>query len=153
MKQTLSLAALLITISAAVLAPTSASAQVNVNITLGDAPPPLRFESVPAPRAGYIWAPGYWNWDGGRHVWSAGHWERVRRNEVYVRPEWRQEDGRWRFVQGGWKNGHYDKHEGKHKGKHKDKHDRDDGDRRDHDDDHRGKGNHCPPGQAKKGNC
>ena len=28
----------------------------------------------PAPRAGYIWSPGRWDWNGRRHVWVAGHW-------------------------------------------------------------------------------
>ena len=34
------------------------------------APPPDRVERVPAPRQGYIWAPGYYRWDHGRHVWT-----------------------------------------------------------------------------------
>ena len=25
-------------------------------------PPALRVETVPAPRVGYVWAPGYWGW-------------------------------------------------------------------------------------------
>lgn len=146
MKNTLHIAALLLSIGATAFLPTTASAQVNVNITLGDAPPPPRYEVVPGPRAGYIWAPGYWNWDGGRHVWSSGHWERVRRNEVYVRPEWREEGGRWRFVQGGWRNGQHHKHEERRERDYEDRHEG----RDDHD---RGRGYHCPPGQAKKGNC
>lgn len=28
----------------------------------------------PAPREGYIWSPGRWEWNGRRHVWVAGHW-------------------------------------------------------------------------------
>ena len=28
----------------------------------------------PAPRAGHIWSPGHWEWNGRRHVWVAGHW-------------------------------------------------------------------------------
>ena len=28
----------------------------------------------PAPRAGYIWSPGHWEWNGRRHVWVAGRW-------------------------------------------------------------------------------
>jgi len=28
----------------------------------------------PAPREGYIWSPGHWEWNGRRHVWVAGHW-------------------------------------------------------------------------------
>ena len=42
------------------------------------APPPDRVERVPAPRQGYIWAPGYYRWDHGHHVWTGGRWMRER---------------------------------------------------------------------------
>ena len=32
------------------------------------------YEVVPAPRAGAIWSPGRWEWNGYRHRWVAGHW-------------------------------------------------------------------------------
>ena len=149
MNSKLRVVALLMAIGSCAMLPFSASAQVNININLGEAPPPLRFESVPAPRDGFIWAPGYWNWDGSRHVWSGGHWERVRRGEDYVRPEWRQENGKWRLVQGGWKQNHR-KHKEKDKDDNEDRHDNRGGD---NEGKHRGDGEHCPPGQAKKGNC
>jgi hypothetical protein len=155
MTKSLGLAALLIALSATAVLPGIAVAQVNVNITIGEAPPPLRFESVPAPRNGYLWAPGYWNWNGNQHVWSSGHWERVRQDYDYVRPEWRQENGQWRLQQGGWKRGRHHGNEGRHNDDHEG-----DGDHRHHDEgrdggDRQGRGNedHCPPGQAKKGNC
>jgi len=28
----------------------------------------------PAPRPGYIWSPGHWEWNERRHVWVAGRW-------------------------------------------------------------------------------
>lgn len=31
-------------------------------------------EITPAPRAGYIWAPGHWETRGTRQSWAAGHW-------------------------------------------------------------------------------
>jgi len=34
------------------------------------APPPPRVVEYPAPRAGFVWAPGYWNWNGHEHVWA-----------------------------------------------------------------------------------
>lgn len=40
-------------------APT-ATAGVDVSVGIGVAPPPPRYEVVPPPRAGYVWAPGYW---------------------------------------------------------------------------------------------
>lgn len=133
MKRLLSgMAALLI--GTAMLLPLQASAQVSVNVTIGTAPPPLRYEQMPAPRSGYIWAPGYWDWNGHTHVWAAGHWERARSGYLYSRPEWREDHGQWHLYKGGWKAG---KHGRKHARDRHDKHD----------------GYHCPPGQAKKGNC
>ena len=57
---------------------TPAFARVNRNFDVEVAPPPPRVEVVPAPRPGYVWAPGYWAWEGGRHVWRGGHWVVVR---------------------------------------------------------------------------
>lgn len=102
MKRILSTATVLI-LSAAAYMPMQASAQVN--ITIGNAPPPVRYEVVPAARRGYEWAPGYWNWNGRRHVWSTGHWERARPGYVYQRPEWNQGDNGWRLNRGGWQRG------------------------------------------------
>ena len=145
--------ALVFAATSVVLVPTSALAQVNVNIVIGNAPPPLRYEVVPASRPGYVWAPGYWNWNGDRHIWSGGHWERSRSGQVFSRSEWRQEGDGWRLQRGGWQRGrgdddrrdddHGKKYKEKHKDKHKDK----------HEDKYEDNGYHCPPGQAKKGNC
>jgi hypothetical protein len=67
------------------------------------APPAPRVEVVPAARVGYIWAPGYWNWNGRRHVWVGGSWQRERRGYHYAPHNWAQRDGRWHFEQGGWR--------------------------------------------------
>ena len=40
-----------------------------------NAPPPVRYEVVPATRVGYVWERGHWRWDHGRYVWIGGHWE------------------------------------------------------------------------------
>lgn len=120
-----------ILISTSIL-PLQAAAQVSINVNIGSEPPPPRYERVPSPRSGYIWAPGYWNWDGHTHAWSDGHWERARPGYIYERSEWRQDNEQWHLKKGGWKprkHGGNDKH---HKKDHRD---------------------HCPPGQAKKGNC
>ena len=77
-------------------APMTASAEVR--IYLNTAPPPLRYEAVPAPRAGYLWAPGYWNARNNRHYWQAGHWERERRGYHYNQPTWTQPR-----IAGSWK--------------------------------------------------
>lgn len=145
MKKVISLAAMVIAVSAAGFLPTQAISQVNINIGVPQPPPPMIVETSPAARTGYLWAPGYWNWNGSRFVWAAGHWERLRSQYIYEEPQWRQESDGWHFNRGGWKRG---KHKGRHdEGLHR-------GENRDREDDGgRGDGGHCPPGQAKKGNC
>lgn len=101
MKRTLTFAAAL-ALGAAALMPLSASAQIGVNLYVDTAPPAPRYESIPAPRSGYVWAPGYWNWEGNRHVWIAGHWETERRGYRYERSEWVRDNDRWRLNHGGW---------------------------------------------------
>ncbi len=130
-------ATVLTVISASAFIPAQAAAQVGVSIVIGTPPPPPRYERVPPPRNGYVWAPGYWNWDGHRHVWAGGHWEPVRRGYLYDRPQWREGSNGWELQRGGWRRGDDRDH---HDGRRNDRHD----DRRDY---------HCPPGQAKKGNC
>ena len=95
-------AAALIAISAAAFLPAQSMAQVGVNIVIGNAPPPLKFESVPQARRGYVWAPGYWNWDGQRHVWAAGEWQPERSGSRYRSAEWVRENNNWRLNRGGW---------------------------------------------------
>ncbi len=102
MKRILSTAAAIMIVSSAAFIPAQAIAQVGVSIVIGNAPPPPRYEAVPAARRGYEWAPGYWNWDGRRHVWSEGHWESARDGHHYQRPEWKQANNGWQLDRGGW---------------------------------------------------
>jgi WXXGXW repeat (2 copies) len=67
------------------------------------APPPVRVEVVPAPRVGYVWAPGYWNWNGHRHVWVGGRWVGERRGYHWEPHAWEEREGRWHFREGGWR--------------------------------------------------
>ena len=106
------------------------TAQISAEIVIGTPPPPVRIESVPVPRPGYLWAPGYWAWDGRQHVWSPGHWELARPEETFVVGGWVRAPGGWRFVPG-----HWERFDERHRPP---GHDRDD---------------FCPPGQAKKGRC
>lgn len=94
--------ATLLTLGAALLLPLPSSAQASVSFVIGIAPPPPRFESVPAPRHGYAWAPGYWNWDGNRHVWLSGHWEPSRDGYRYQRSEWVRDQDGYRLEPGAW---------------------------------------------------
>ena len=65
-------------------------------------PPPARVVVVPAPRAGYIWAPGYWRWNGRRHVWVDGRWMRARHGWHWVPAHWEERRGRFHFEEGHW---------------------------------------------------
>ena len=82
----------------AAVVPVAAHAQVYVQV----APPAPRYEAVPAPRRGMVWAPGHWEWRGGRHVWTRGVWLRQRPGYVYRAPDWRERGGRWEMRRGGW---------------------------------------------------
>lgn len=78
---------------------------VGVGVGIGVAPPPPRFERVPPPRAGFVWAPGYWVWSPRmhRHVWVDGRWMRVRPGYRYMPARWRQGPrGHWHFDAGYW---------------------------------------------------
>lgn len=77
------------------------AADIYVNV----APPAVRYESVPKARAGYVWAPGYWDYRGTRHVWVSGHWVRERPGYVYYAPRWHNDNGRWRFERERWDRG------------------------------------------------
>lgn len=82
--------------------PLPASADV---VVVQTAPPPPRAERIPAPRRGYVWAPGHWEWHGGHHVWVNGSWMRERRGYVYHAPTWVERDGRWVMERGTWVRG------------------------------------------------
>ena len=79
-----------------------AGAQVSVNIEIGTPPPSERVEIVPPPRPGYVWAPGYWRWDGREHVWVAGRWIEERSGYVWVPERWEPKGHRYHFVPGHW---------------------------------------------------
>jgi WXXGXW repeat (2 copies) len=79
-----------------------AFARDNVSFSINVGPPPPRVEVVAASRSGYVWAPGYWNWNGHKHVWVKGHQMRERHGQRWVPDRWDQHDGRWRLEHGHW---------------------------------------------------
>jgi hypothetical protein len=79
-----------------------AHARVNLDVDIGVAPPAPQVEVVPAARPGYVWTPGYWNWDGGRHVWVGGTWVAERPGYAYAPARWEERNGRHHFVAGHW---------------------------------------------------
>lgn len=96
-QQRLLVAATLATVLAAPVA-----SQAAVDLTVKIAPPAPRVEVVPAPRVGYTWAPGHWEWRTNRHVWIGGTWIQNRPGYVYQRPVWVQRNGGWVYTPGGY---------------------------------------------------
>ncbi len=68
-------------------------------------PPPPRYGVMGyAPGPGYVWTDGYYNRVGGNWVWVNGRWAVPPRGRAtWIRPEWRQEHGSWRFHRGYWR--------------------------------------------------
>ncbi len=79
-------------------------AAAQLNIIIGVAPPAPRYEVVPAPRVGFAWAPGYWSWEGQRHVWATGRWIEARPGSHWVADRWEPRDGRHYYSPGRWEN-------------------------------------------------
>ena len=129
MKRILCAAAAIIATTAGAFIPLQAIAQVGISVIIGNPPPPVRYERIPPPRDGYIWAPGYWDWDGHQHIWAPGHWEPMRGDGQYYQPQWRQGPHGWELDRGGWR-----PRDGGHDGRWHDHHD----DRHDHHDDRHG---------------
>jgi len=74
-----------------------AAARTNVDFFVNIGPPPVYHEVLPAPRAGFVWVPGYWDWRYGRHYWVGGHWMRHRPGYYYEPVRWRH------YRSGGWR--------------------------------------------------
>jgi hypothetical protein len=86
--------------ASAVAVPTIASAGIAVDIDI--APPPVRVETVPPARAGFVWAPGYWDYRGREHVWVAGRWVHERHGYHWVPDRWEQRGPHWHHEPGHW---------------------------------------------------
>ena len=83
------------------LAMTASAEEVIVRV----APPHAIVERRgPAPGAGYVWIPGYHNWDGSRHVWVAGRWEQPPRPHArWEAHHWVRRHGGYVLVEGHWR--------------------------------------------------
>ena len=94
---------LLATAFAVALMGFGAAAQAQYNAVVSVAPPPPRHEVVPGPRAGWLWAPGHYEYRGNEYAWVEGHWLRERVGYEYREPRWVQRgDGSWVFVGNNW---------------------------------------------------
>ena len=80
-----------------------AAAHAQFNAIVAVAPPAPQYEVVPAPRAGYVWAPGHYEWRGNQHVWVQGQWLAARNGYDYREPRWVQRgNGQWVLVGNSW---------------------------------------------------
>lgn len=98
-------------IAAALVSPPSFADTADVRFSIGDVsfgigigtPPPAPIvEYVPAAMPGYFWVPGYWAWNGHRHVWTGGAWERLRPGYSHIAGHWEQRGERWHFEPSRW---------------------------------------------------
>ena len=75
-----------------------AAAQIYIDVR----PPAPRHEVIPVERAGYVWAPGYWDRRDGRWVWVKGRYIRERHGLYWHPSRWVERDGRWYLERGRW---------------------------------------------------
>ena len=104
----------LLAAAAAIVMSTPALAAVDFRFGVEVAPPPPQVEVVPAPRPGYVWAPGYWEWRDGHHVWVNGYWIAARPGYAWVPDRWveyREHRGsHWHREAGHWEREHHRYH-------------------------------------------
>lgn len=80
-----------------------AAAHAQYTAVVSVAPPAPRYEVVPAPRAGHVWAPGHWEYRGNQYVWVQGQWLAARNGHDYREARWVQRaNGEWVRVGGNW---------------------------------------------------
>lgn len=92
-------------LAAALFLGSAAPSFAGIGIDVRIAPPPLPAVVIPPPRVGFVWAPGYWQWNGARHVWVEGRWLRARPGFRWVPEHWVGRRGHYRFVAGHWARG------------------------------------------------
>jgi hypothetical protein len=100
--RTLSLAAMLAVTLGALAGVHTSTAQAGVAVDIDIAPPAPRVIGAPPPRAGFVWAPGYWNWNGRGHVWHEGYWVRERPGYHWVPDAWVSRGPHYHFQRGHW---------------------------------------------------
>lgn len=90
-------------LTAGLLAPMpQALASTSIGISVGFGPPAPLYAPIPAARVDYVWASGYWRWDGYRYIWMRGRWYPRRPGYVYERPRWEHSGDRWVFHGARW---------------------------------------------------
>ncbi len=75
--------------------------QVVVERVEPPAPPAARVEVPgPPPSTGYVWVPGYWDWNGHDYVWISGRYEMTRPETVFVAGHWERTATGWQWIPG-----------------------------------------------------
>jgi YXWGXW repeat-containing protein len=83
------------------LVPGVANAQYSAIVSV--APPAPLQERAPAPREGFVWAPGHYEWRNSQYVWIPGRWLEARSGYEYREPRWVQRaNGEWYMVGNNW---------------------------------------------------
>ena len=77
------------------------SAAAGAGMQSDAAPPAPREERAPA-RDGYVWAPGYWDWNGHAYTWVSGRYIYEHRGAHWVPDRWEQAGSHWQRVSGHW---------------------------------------------------
>ncbi len=83
-------------LSACIVTPYGAYADVAVR------PPAPRVVVEPVVRPGYVYAPGYWRWNGRSHIWVDGRYMREHRGYRWAPAHWEERGSRWHFEEGHW---------------------------------------------------
>jgi hypothetical protein len=87
-------------------------AQVSFGVTIGEPPPPYRYEARPhIPGPGYVWVDGYWVPEHGRWVWRQGRWERPPyAGAYYAHPHYDHYSDGWHVHDGYWSHDDHSNH-------------------------------------------
>jgi hypothetical protein len=79
----------------------AANAQYTAIVSV--APPAPQYEVVPAPRAGFVWDAGHWEFRGNQYTWVPGRWVQARNGYEWQERRWVQRgNGEWVLVGGSW---------------------------------------------------
>jgi len=74
-------------------------------VVVDEEPPEPQYEAQPAPRAGYVWVQGHWEFRNGRWKWSRGYWKAQRTGYVWVAGHWERRGNRHHWIAGHWQRG------------------------------------------------
>ena len=71
-------------------------------VVVETAPPPPIVEVRPPAPPNATWIPGYWHWNGTRHVWVGGRWSAAKPGMRWQPDHWVREGNRWKMERGRW---------------------------------------------------